>query len=202
MTSLCVACCSTITKSGSDAYITSCCNKQICESCLQANPRLRHYSPCLACCGAVQVVQRSKLHEYTSPLIEQQKREDNTFVIGEDDDDQDSGETIDTSSGILKESKLSDLVSQMSVDASRVEEPVEGHSGPAKVWLKKGDTLHGIALRFKVDVGSFRSVTPCILNAFYLEQGSLQTQQFAAIYIVNHTSSTSHKSIYNSTPYH
>ncbi|KIM33391.1 hypothetical protein M408DRAFT_60834 [Serendipita vermifera MAFF 305830] len=40
--------------------------------------------------------------------------------------------------------------SQASEDVSRPEEPTET-SGPAKYWLKKGDTLHGVALRFKVD---------------------------------------------------
>lgn len=155
MSSLCIACCSTIPKSGAEAYKTSCCNKQICGPCLQANPRLRYYSPCLACCGAVQIVassQRSAFKEYSSPLTEQQKREETTFAIGEDsDDDQAGGDPLDGSSGLQEEPATALSISMAPISRSNAEESSE-HTGPAKYWLHKGDTLHGIALRFKVNV--------------------------------------------------
>jgi hypothetical protein len=152
MSSLCIACCSTIR---AEAYKTSCCNKQICGPCLQANPRLRYYSPCLACCGAVQIVassQRSAFKEYSSPLTEQQKREETTFAIGEDsDDDQAGGDPLDGSSCKPEEPATASPVSVAPISRSNAEESSD-HGGPAKYWLHKGDTLHGIALRFKVNV--------------------------------------------------
>lgn len=102
----------------------------------------------------MQVVKRSTLKEYSSPITEQQKREENTFIIGEDDDDKEGGEPVDSASGLGDESNATNSNSQTTASISQVEEVVE-HSGPAKYWLQKGDTLHGIALRFKVDVSPF-----------------------------------------------
>jgi hypothetical protein len=164
MSSLCIACCSSITKSGAEAYKTSCCNKQICSPCLQANPRLRYYSPCLAC-GPVQIVassQRSTFKGYSSPLTEQQKREETTFAIGEDsDDDQAGGDPLDGSSSLQEYPATASPVSVAPISRSNAEESSD-HSGPAKYWLQKGDTLHGIALRFKVNVCPSLIVKPLL----------------------------------------
>ncbi|PVF97265.1 hypothetical protein CPB86DRAFT_672239, partial [Serendipita vermifera] len=54
--SLCLACCSNILQPSAVSFTTNCCNKPICAACLNRNPRLRLYDPCLACCGGVQVV--------------------------------------------------------------------------------------------------------------------------------------------------
>ena len=154
MLSLCIACCSTIVKSN-DTYKTNCCNKQICASCLQANPRLRYYSPCLACAGAVQVVassHRSASKDYSSPLTEQRNRDESTFAIGEDSDDDQAGTgPFEGSSDFQGQNNAVGMVYRPPDCPLQAGENTE-RGTPAKYWLQRGDTLHGIALRFKIDV--------------------------------------------------
>lgn len=200
MSSLCVACCSTITKSGTEPYTTSCCNKQICAPCLQANPRLRHYSPCLACCGAVQVVassQRTDFKEYSTPLTEQQKREETTFAIGDDSDDDQAGwDPLHDPFGSKKEPVVTPSVPETPISHPTRDEAAD-HSDPAKYWLHKGDTLHGIALRFKVSVCIlFFTPTLTLIDIFPLGQGDLYTQRLAVLDIVYNSIPTTYKDIY------
>ncbi|KAF9453427.1 hypothetical protein P691DRAFT_622982, partial [Macrolepiota fuliginosa MF-IS2] len=51
---LCLACSSSIlVNNGAPVHITNCCIQAICYSCIQANPRLATYDPCLACLSGV-----------------------------------------------------------------------------------------------------------------------------------------------------
>ncbi|CAG7849614.1 SubName: Full=Uncharacterized protein {ECO:0000313/EMBL:CCA71045.1} [Serendipita indica DSM 11827] len=153
MSGLCVACCSTLRKGTQGSYTTTCCNKIICESCLKANPRLKEYSPCLACGGGVQVVGSSSRNtgSYKSPRIEQFEREANTFVVGgdSDDDDQESPEhRLDGPSTVTD-------VEMHSKEEEKEESPPQTNQseqgGPRKYWLQKQDTLQGIALKYKLN---------------------------------------------------
>ena len=154
---LCVACCSTLRKDARGAYITTCCSKTICESCIRANPRLPEYSPCLACGGGVQVVGSSGRNSgsYKSPRTEQIEREANTFVVGgdSDDDDQESPPAEQQPTGFKPATDMEKNSKETEETPSQADALEQG--GPRKYWLQKSDTLQGIALRYKLNVSSY-----------------------------------------------
>ncbi|EGN98874.1 hypothetical protein SERLA73DRAFT_136888, partial [Serpula lacrymans var. lacrymans S7.3] len=98
---LCLACSSSLPprskhvvgNTDNDIFITSCCNRPICPSCLSANPRLRRYNPCLSCLGGVDVVGTASglVSATKTPNIDGAVRDEDNFVIGDDDDDIDDG---------------------------------------------------------------------------------------------------------------
>lgn len=156
MASLCLACCSTILQGTSNTYKTDCCNREICNSCLSANPRLKQYNPCLSCCRGVQVVKspsrKEEVNTYNSPRTEKIKQDAEAFVIGEEDDDQETGKDAASPTGDNQNALGSQVSDQPVTHQIQAEDPRE-NGGPAKYWLRKGDTLQGIALRFKLNVG-------------------------------------------------
>ena len=105
-TALCLACSSSLppSKTANDAstaiYITKCCQRPICPSCISSNPRLSRYDPCLFCLGGVDLVGMSgpssskgqRFMNITIPAdvnVNGEVRDQDTFVLGEDDDDDD-----------------------------------------------------------------------------------------------------------------
>lgn len=60
-TTLCLACSSSLPPNVDDSelFMTKCCGRPICPRCLETNPRLARYNPCLACLAGVGVVQAS-----------------------------------------------------------------------------------------------------------------------------------------------
>ncbi|KAG8812620.1 hypothetical protein FRC17_001941 [Serendipita sp. 399] len=157
MSTLCLACCSTILSKHQGLYQTTCCNKPICTACLQANPRLKYYTPCLSCGGGVDVVGlSSKIGEtsaYKSPYTEQLKQEETAFVIGGDDEDDDQ-EVADGTNQLEVGERDHPVHAEMQEDQNLINGPAAEDASskvPAKYWLRKGDTLHGIALRFKLN---------------------------------------------------
>jgi hypothetical protein len=153
MASLCLACFSTILEGTSDTYRTDCCNREICNSCLEKNPRLKQYNPCLVCCRGVQVVNASSRkvnsNGYNSPRTHRLKQDAAAFVIGDDDDDQ---ETSNESNSHKENNLVGQKPEPEPPKQMEAEDTVEHR--PSKYWLKKGDTLQGIALRFKLNVSA------------------------------------------------
>jgi hypothetical protein len=92
--------------------------------------------------------------QYKSPLTEQRKQDETTFVIGEDDDDQAPATPTHDPDGPAEPNN--DITKEISCEASTSIQPELGEATlpavPKKYWLAKGDTLHGVALRFKVNV--------------------------------------------------
>ena len=103
-TTLCLACSSSLppsksTKDPSTAiYITKCCQRPICPSCISSNPRLSRYDPCLFCLGGVDLVgmkgpsssQSQRFMNIPLPAdvnINGEVRDQDTFILGEDDED-------------------------------------------------------------------------------------------------------------------
>jgi hypothetical protein len=154
MSSLCLSCCSTLSTKSEPQYTTKCCNKHVCDACLAANPRLSQYHPCLFCVGGVQVASGSGSlpPEYTSPRVEQKKQEENTFVIGDDEGDEEENVTKPATD---QEATREVVVgSGQSLEPQRASEQASLPTGPAtnpKYWIQKRDTLQGIALRLSIN---------------------------------------------------
>ena len=117
-TTLCLACSSSLpplksptpssssfSAKGQDAnalFITQCCQRPICPSCISSNPRLARYNPCLVCLGGVSAVaSRATPSAYTpdyssakgkGTLESRSVRDEDTFILGDDDDDDDNEE--------------------------------------------------------------------------------------------------------------
>lgn len=141
---LCLACSSTILDRNNAGFITECCNRPLCDSCLRVHPRLKLYKPCLACLGGVDAVATSDLlkaqNGYSSPYQQQLQHDQDAFVIGDDDEEE--------------QSLAPEQDNNTEQPETLVPAPTESQDmvGPPKYWLKKGDTLNGIALRYKINV--------------------------------------------------
>ncbi|KAJ6577155.1 hypothetical protein B0H19DRAFT_1207732 [Mycena capillaripes] len=139
-TNLCLACSSSLPPKFSEKiFTTPCCSRPICPPCIAANSRLARYNPCLACLGGVGVVGAGastnsfRQPETTSRNVDGAVRDEDTFVVGDDDDE---------------EMEPSDPSPQSpAVPASAI----ESSAPPSKYYIKRGDTLQGIALRFGLD---------------------------------------------------
>src|SRR5258708_3037122 len=83
-------------------FLTSCCGRPICPSCLTSNPRLARYNPCLACLGGVGAVGTKKLqlqgqHPVASN-VDGAVRDEDVFVVGDEDEDEEGA--ADTNGGV------------------------------------------------------------------------------------------------------
>ncbi|KAK7033032.1 LysM domain-containing protein [Favolaschia claudopus] len=147
MTTLCLACSSSLlTKASDSVFITACCGQPICTTCIQSNPRLARYNPCLACLGGVAAVgaaASSKIDKKDHRNVDGAVRDEDTFAIGDDDDPE-------------SDSELPPYTSLPEALATSAAGPVQTadpslKSSPGTYYIKPGDTLPGIALRFRVD---------------------------------------------------
>ena len=122
-TTLCLACSSSLpplksptpssssfSAKGQDAnalFITQCCQRPICPSCISSNPRLARYNPCLVCLGGVSAVASRATPSTYAPDYSSAKgkgalessynldgsvRDEDTFILGDDEDDEDAEE--------------------------------------------------------------------------------------------------------------
>ncbi|KAJ7727328.1 hypothetical protein DFH07DRAFT_757729 [Mycena maculata] len=145
--SLCLACSSSLPpKSVEPIFSTPCCSRPICPSCISANPRLARYDPCLACLGGVGVFGARKAQASTpqarepaSRNVDGAVRDEDTFVLGDDEDEEDA-EPPQQSSKVVENSAP--------VESSPVE---SAPYPPSKYYIKRVDTLQGISLRFGID---------------------------------------------------
>ncbi|KAF8907318.1 hypothetical protein CPB84DRAFT_1768912 [Gymnopilus junonius] len=115
-TTLCLACSSSLPPSKStlssffskdnSIYITKCCQRPICPSCIASNPRLARYDPCLACLGGVGVVASGSGSQLPSSgkgmvlmspglNLDGSVRDEATFILGDDEDDNDDDNILD-----------------------------------------------------------------------------------------------------------
>ncbi|TFK40265.1 hypothetical protein BDQ12DRAFT_711660 [Crucibulum laeve] len=187
-TTLCLACSSSLpplkgksTAPGphTDIYITHCCKRPICPSCLKSNPRLARYDPCLSCLGGVDVVGsgsrqrtllarefalRSQNASLTPQNIDGAVREEDTFILGDDEDeDEDMLSAVSRPppppyEPISDDIQANTLLPPSEVPADTVDEqggdrplPEGGNIAPKKYYIARNDTLQGIALRFALD---------------------------------------------------
>lgn len=93
-------------------------------------------------------------------------RDQDLFVLGDSDDDEDAleSEVKNPDNSNSDSSQQSTPAPQLPIDSIEARAP-SPPVGPHKYQLKRGDTLLGIAFRFKIDVR-----TTCIENCFISER--------------------------------
>jgi hypothetical protein len=141
-------------RSSSEVFLTLCCGRPICPSCVASNPRLVRYNPCLACLGGVAAVGSEKVtvprgeHQVASSNVNGAVRDEDVFIVGDEDED----ETSETHDGEAAETpgRIPEVVEPPKPDIS-----VDGNQGgPGRYYIRPDDTLLGISLRLGVDVSA------------------------------------------------
>ena len=152
-TALCLACSASLPPKNNDIHITNCCGRPICPTCIGNNSRLTRYNPCLACLEGVDVVV-SRSQSCSLPLevrnVDGAVRDEETFVLGDDDDasDEETEETVVSSPYLSEDTEL-----LKSVKVQEKEE-ITHPATMLKYYVARNDTLRGIALRLGVDVST------------------------------------------------
>ncbi|KIY51785.1 hypothetical protein FISHEDRAFT_20923, partial [Fistulina hepatica ATCC 64428] len=87
---LCLACSASLFPKG-EVFITPCCARPICNSCISSNPRLARYNPCIACqfIGSSSSKSTTRPSALLSPNFDGAIRDEDTFVLGDSDEDED-----------------------------------------------------------------------------------------------------------------
>lgn len=158
---LCLACSSSLPSKTSQIFTTGCCNRPICPGCLSSNPRLARYDPCLACLGGVGAINAGSSRSMPGQNfvnVDGAVRDEDTFVLGDDEEDESADEGIRTSERRGSASSPSSCLPIVE-SPSTTQEPTEDTTGPttdpspsSKYFIKPNDNLQGIALRFGVNV--------------------------------------------------
>ncbi|KAL0954865.1 hypothetical protein HGRIS_003799 [Hohenbuehelia grisea] len=163
---LCLACSSSLppSKRLQNLFTTPCCGRPICPTCVASNPRLTRYNPCIACLGGIGVIashQRSGKYAASEPVetnIDGAVRDEDTYVIGDDEDDVDNETSSPTTSTPpppydppnYTSTTQSVSISESSVTEAQANKAPQPQTAP-KYHIKRGDTLQGIAFRYKVN---------------------------------------------------
>ncbi|TFK27185.1 hypothetical protein FA15DRAFT_586869 [Coprinopsis marcescibilis] len=190
------------------AYITPCCLRPICPSCIVANPRLQRYDPCLACLGGIDAVgfrSPNGINSFRGPEsarsvknIDGGMKDEDTFILG-DDDDLDDLESSLAPPGYTAEPNSVGAVPHSSAGTSGLpsgntdtfREALPSNSdegqisvlntsekGPWKYYLNKRDTLQGIALRFGLDGRELSRLNKLPVSALNTTPQILHTRSF------------------------
>ncbi|KAG1750163.1 hypothetical protein EDB19DRAFT_1629171 [Suillus lakei] len=164
-TALCLTCSSSLPpKFDADLFITECCARPICPTCISSNPRLRSYNPCLSCLGGVGVISSASARNICA-AINDTVRDEDIFILGDDEDDEDEAHELISVSPIsepappaypLAVSSSSSLTSE-SIPITQTSNTSAGHAEvvvtgeqyiPSRYYINSRDTLQGIALRY------------------------------------------------------
>jgi hypothetical protein len=173
-------------------FLTRCCGRPICPSCLTSNPRLARYNPCLACLGGVGAVGTKKLQGQQHPLamasnVDGAVRDEDVFVLGDEDEDGASSESDDGEAGKASgaapppyegarppepDVQVRPYAEPDKLDGPTASEPTDNNQGsPGRYYIRPDDTLLGISLRLGVEV----STNTTSLPAFVWNTPSRQT---------------------------
>lgn len=160
---------------GSDSellFVTRCCGRPICPSCLTSNPRLARYNPCLACLGGVGAVGTKKLPvqglgQYppvTASNVDGAVRDEDVFVVGDEDEDgasdTDDGEAAKAPgvASLPPGPPEPDIQARPYAETDKPDEPTEppdsDQGSPGRYDIRPDDTLLGISLRLGVEVST------------------------------------------------
>ncbi|KAH7341833.1 hypothetical protein B0J17DRAFT_714998 [Rhizoctonia solani] len=151
---LCLACSQELSaKSLNSCFRTPCCARYICDQCLSKNARLRRYNPCLNCLGGVGLVQSTSEDRASGnkPVVQHGRdNEVDTFVLGDSEDEEDS-EPLPK----RIEAEAADDRPPASLEVSETSEPSSTPNPDlpqsSTYYIKRRDTLNGIALKYGVD---------------------------------------------------
>jgi hypothetical protein len=174
---LCLACSSSLPPAAHAVdFTTPCCNRVICPACLTSNPRLARYNPCIACLSGVGTLSGSKTSAETTTTIIPKNidggvRDEDVFTLGDDEDEeQDDDHPIHAPASVSPSTTSSVTVLDARSPSSVTLPPdptvnipaVDPEPGkPWKYYVKKGDTVNGLALRFGLDVCHLVTQPPC-----------------------------------------
>ncbi|KAI9511848.1 hypothetical protein F5148DRAFT_1168202 [Russula earlei] len=157
---------STSPGSSSAVFLTRCCGRPICPSCLALNPRLARYDPCLACLGGVGAVSEKVRGQYQAASfnvnVDGAIRDEDVFVVGDEDEDESAeihvGESTKTPgateppSEVAKHAQHDISGGQARASPTTPGETPEGNQGsPGRYYIQPDDTLLGISLRLGVE---------------------------------------------------
>ena len=195
-TVLCLACSSSLPPNVGDSelFVTKCCGRPICPRCLETNPRLARYNPCLACLAGVGVIQansstrnRPGAQSVRDENLDGGVKDRDLFVLADDDDDDEDDDlsTDEEEGGRVYRSATPPPPDMIPTVSSLPATPPPPHpvvdsteeasatdttpapptlnednrsakqDAPVVYRLHRGDTLMGIALRFRLDVRLF-----------------------------------------------
>jgi hypothetical protein len=148
-------------RSSSELFLTLCCGRPICPSCVTSNPRLVRYNPCLACLGGVGAVGPEKVtvlrgeHQVASSNVDGAIRDEDVFIVGEEDEDEASEtheeEAAEASGRIPPPSEAAEPPEP---DISVRPAGDSNQGSPGRYYIRTDDTLLGISLRLGVDVSA------------------------------------------------
>ena len=158
-------------------FLTNCCARPICPTCLAHNPRLARYDPCLACLGGVRAVGTAQSAAEAPRNINAAVRDEDVYAIGDDEDeDFDPGQVATGSSDssdntpapstppppyasqlTTEDSGSPTLLHSTASSQGNDTNEKEEESTASRYYIRKGDTLLGIALRHGVDVRNGQS---------------------------------------------
>jgi hypothetical protein len=155
------------TQSSEALFLTPCCARPICPSCLTRNPRLARYDPCLACLGGVRAVGRSK-HSEPPKNIDGGLKDEDLFSVGDDEDEDEAVDGVSYSEAISLNPDVPPPYTPASsngttdtVAAEDIAKPREAM--PGRYYIQTGDTLMGISLRLGVNVRGPNSLAVLLL---------------------------------------
>ncbi|KAI0649284.1 hypothetical protein C8Q79DRAFT_903898 [Trametes meyenii] len=209
--SLCLACSSSLPARRSDATIfhTQCCSRPICPNCVSANPRLTRYNPCLRCLAGVNAVKpsinRSVLGSETTTLvnIDGSVRDEDTFVIEDEDDSEDDSELEASDGSLQAESKgtpsvadrhgpnytrreypslpRSHSIASVSQGSDAEREVATTPGTTATYYICPDDTLFGISLKLGVDARVLCRLNNLPISTLRVTPHLLHTRSFLVL---------------------
>ena len=190
-------------RSSSELFLTLCCGRPICPSCVTSNPRLVRYNPCLACLGGVGAVGSEKVtvlrgeHQVASSNVDGAVRDEDVFIVGDEDEDE-ASETHDGEAGEAsgRIPPPSEVVEPPKPDIS-VRPAGDSNIDHGRYYIRSDDTLLGISLRLGIDVSAtiyesfpFVQSAPCVSGP-----NSLQAERPPAKYPAHDATFTAHANI-------
>ncbi|KAG7447334.1 uncharacterized protein BT62DRAFT_980348 [Guyanagaster necrorhizus] len=187
MTDLCLACSSSLPPqklSESKLFLTRCCQQPICPKCVTLNPRLSRYNPCLACLGGVDVIGAhmggSRL-QFTPTNLDGAVRDEDVFIVGDDDEDNEDDTTTmppPAYTESLSVTNIETALVESNIDKASSTDEISPISGPPKYYIKRTDTLQGIALRFDVDGRELCRLNSLPPSTLFITPHLLHTREF------------------------
>lgn len=172
---LCLACSSSLPATAAKiisekVFTTQCCHKSICAKCISQNPRLARYNPCLACLGGVGVIAAGAgKGKVEAANIDGAVRDEDTFILGDDEDEQEEAPPAYPADPAETSSVDGSTTRLMEPSETIMDAPESSTSGgPARYYIKRSDTLQGIALRFGVNVRQMHFLRKIMNSSVYL----------------------------------
>ncbi|TFK72956.1 hypothetical protein BDN72DRAFT_762459 [Pluteus cervinus] len=194
-TALCLACSASLPpRTTRPSFTTECCSKPICEGCLEQNPRLRRYNPCLACLGGVNAVSSSSR---TIRNVDGGVTDADVFILDDEEEDDPEGATDDSTVAGRQKATVTGTDKQATPKEAGHTQP-----GSGKYFINRLDTLQGIAFKLGVDARlmcrlnnlptSTLSTTPHLLHTreYLLVPGNHISQQCVDDDVLIHTHGT------------